>query len=224
MQDVMPWETYDEITDLLREWKIEKAENTANLYLATNPYNLNAYMWLIDVFMNTWKFNKVHKILDFLIKSNKVFYQWSNAFFYYLKAVVLLEESENNNWKTNFQKVLEALAFINKAIKIELSKNKQLNPEYARIKLIINMFLWDFKENIEIVKKLCFEDKIIIPEIIILWIETAEKINNIDLIKKLILLYETNIDEIQHYLSTVWEWEKIVEYNKLINKYRNLII
>ena len=222
----MIWEIYEEIINLLKKWKEQEAENLANLYLSTNPYNLEAYMWLIDIFMNTWKYKKVHKILDFLIKSDKTFYHWTNAFFYYFKAVVLLEESNylEKNIATNFETLLEALAFVNKAIKIELKKYNQLNPEYARIKLIINLFLWDFEKNIKIVKKLCFEDKIIVPEIIILWIETAEKINDIDFIKKLILLYETNIDNIQYYLSTVWEWERIVEYNKIINSYRNLVI
>ncbi len=221
----MIWEIYDEITNLLKKkWKEKEAENLANLYLSTNPYNLEAYMGLIDIFMNTWKYKKVHKILDFLIKSNKTFYHWTNAFFYYFKAVVLLEESSLENNVMNFETLLEAQNLIERAIKIEKKKYNQLNPEYARIKLIINLFLWDFEKNIKIVKKLCFEDKIIVPEIIILWIETAEKINDIDFIKKLILLYETNIDNIQYYLSTVWEWERIVEYNKIINSYRNLVI
>jgi len=216
----MIWETYKEIERLLVKWKQQEAENLANLYLATNPYNIDAYMGLIDIFMNQKKYDKVNKILDFLIKSDKTFYQWTKAFFHYFKAIVLLESNNENNLFI----YLKALSFINKAINIELKKFNRLNPEFARIKLIILFPIWEYQKWLNIVKKILFKDKVIIPEIIILWIEIAEELNNIDLIKKLVLLYETKYDEIQNYLTIVWEQEKIVEYNKIINLCRNNLV
>jgi len=118
MKKISFWPIWNEIQKVREnEWK-DEAIKLANNYLSQDPYNIEAYMQIIDIYYVLWELEKAEKPIDFIL-ANNLEGEWIDKWLLnYIKAVLL---SERTQWT-------EAKQYIKIAIKYNIS-----NLEYKRL-------------------------------------------------------------------------------------------
>jgi len=135
MKNISFWPIRDEIQRIREtKWK-QEAIKLANEYISKDPFNVQAYMQLIDMYYVLWEIEKAEKPIDFILSKNIQGVDMS--LLYYIKAVLLSERTE---W-----------IWAKKYIKIAIKKNEN-NLEYKRLLATIEFWSWNKSEWYNLLK------------------------------------------------------------------------
>jgi len=196
---------WDEIQKVREnEWR-QKAINLANSFLAKDPYNIEAYLQIIDIYYTLWELEKAEKPIDFIL-ANNLEKEWVDKWLlYYIKAVLL---SERTDW-------IKAKEYIKKAVKI----NNQ-NPEYKRVFATIEFWSWNKQRAYEILKNILEENGVndadILLDIVNMWVNLWYN----EEAKKYVKMYYEKNNEISFFSKSKSYYDKKMENFKqlLFNK------
>jgi tetratricopeptide (TPR) repeat protein len=142
MKKISFWPIWDEIQEVrLKEWN-KKAIEIANYYIWKNPFDIQPYLQLMDIYYVMWELGKAEKPVDFILSqklSNEVL---DLTLMYYIKAVLLSERTE---W-------MEAKKYIKLALK------NSNNPEYKRLFANIEFWSWNKTQGYFLLQEIINED------------------------------------------------------------------
>ncbi len=143
MKKISFWNIWEDIQNVREvKWK-QEAINLANKYISKDPFNVQAYMQLIDIYYVIWDLEKAEKPIDFILSKN---IEWvDNSLLHYVKAVLLSERTE---WE-----------LAKKHIKIALKEN-DTNLEYQRLLSTIEFWSWNKTEWYDLLKDVLEKDMI----------------------------------------------------------------
>ena len=118
------WDEIQKVRE--KEWN-QKAIELANYYISKDPFEIQPYLQLMDIYYVMWELEKAEKPVDFIlsqkISSNLINYN----LMFYIKAVLL---SERTQWE-------DAKKYIKLALKNED------NVEYKRLLASIEFWSWN---------------------------------------------------------------------------------
>jgi tetratricopeptide (TPR) repeat protein len=194
---------WDEIQKVrMKEWK-QAAINLANEYLAKDPFKIEAYLQLIDIYYVMWELEKAEKPIDFILK-NKISHQGIDlGLLYYVKAVLL---SERTQWQ-------EAKKYIKKA----LSYN-ETNPEYKRLLAMIEFWSWNKTRWYELIKELVSQLDFYDADILLDAVNMAFKLWYIQEAKRYVDLYFENKANISFFSKDKSFYDKKMNDFKIVLK------
>jgi len=109
-----------------KEWN-QKAIELANHYIWKNPFEIQPYLQLMDIYYVIWDLEKAEKPVDFILSQKISSEILDLSLLYYIKAVLLSERTEWNKAK--------------KYIKLALRKSDNL--EYKRLLASIEFWSWN---------------------------------------------------------------------------------
>ena len=196
---------WDDIQKIREEEGRQQAINLANKYLLSDPYNIEAYLQIIDIYYTMWELEKSEKPIDFIL-ANNLEKEWVDKWLlYYIKAVLLSERTE---WK-------HAKNYIKKALKIN-----NYNPEYKRVLSTIEFWSWNKERAYEILKWIIDENGVndadILLDIVNIWLNLWYD----EEAKNYVNLYYEKKDEISFFSKSKSYYDKKMENFKqvLFNK------
>ena len=205
MKKISFWQVWDDIQKVREEKGKKEAINLANEYLLSDPYNIEAYLQIIDIYYVMWELEKAEKPIDFIL-ANNLEREWVDKWLlYYIKAVLLSERTE---WE-------QAKDYIKKAIRTNYK-----NPEYRRLFSTIEFWTGNKERAYNILKWIIDEywvkDADILLDIVNIWISLWYTNDA----KKYVSLYYSKKDEISFFSKSRSYYDKRMENFKevLFNK------
>jgi len=201
MKKVSFWPIWDEIQKVREKEWFESAIKLANEYIAKDPFNIQSYMQLIDMYYLIGDFEKAEKPIDFVLSKNintDVIDKW---ILYYVKAVLLVEKTQWTEAK--------------KYIKLALKENGD-NLEYNRLLAIAEFWSWNKSKWYELLKTIINK----FPydaEILLDWVTMALTLGYVDDAKEFVNLY------FEH-RNNMWFFAKSKSYyDKKMNDFKKVL-
>lgn len=136
MKKISFWSIWDEIQKVRENKGKKEAIDLANEYIVKDPFNVQAYMQLIDIYYLMWELEMAEKPIDFILSKN--IQGIDISLLHYVKAVLL---SERTDW-----------LWAKKHIKLALKKNAD-NLEYQRLLSTIEYWSWNRTKWYELLKQ-----------------------------------------------------------------------
>lgn len=143
MKKVSFWNIWEEIQNVRETKGKQEAIKLANEYISKDPFNIQAYMQLIDIYYVMWDLSKAEKPIDFILSKN--IQGIDKSLLYYVKAVLLSERTE---W-----------IWAKKYIKLAIKENPN-NLEYQRLLSTIEFWSGNKNKWYDLLKDLLKKDMI----------------------------------------------------------------
>ena len=202
MKKISFWPIWDEIQKVRqKQWK-QAAIALANDYLAKDPFNIEAYLQLIDIYYVMWELEKAEKPIDFILK-NQISHPGIDLWLLcYVKAVLL---SERTQWQ-------QAREYIKKALKYN-----DTNPEYRRLYAMIEFWSWNKSKAYEVIKELVENMEFYDADILLDAVNMALKLWYVQEAKKYVDLYFENKDKISFFSKSKEYYDrKMTDYKYVL--------
>ena len=198
MKKISFWPIWDEIQKIRESKSKEEAIKLANYYLSKDPYCIEAYMQIIDMYYIMWELEKAEKPIDFIL-ANKLEGKWiDKSLLNYIKAVLLSERTE---W-------LEAKKYIKEAIKLNPD-----NLEYKRLFATIEFWSWNKNKGYLLLKEI-LKDFYKDADIILDAINMALNLWYIEDAKEIVKMYFEKKNEISFFSRSKNYYDKKMETYK----------
>ena len=199
MKKVSFWQIWDDIQEVRkRKWNKE-AIDLANFYIWKNPFDLQAYLQLMDIYYVMWELEKAEKPLDFILSQKISDKSLDLNLMYYIKAVLL---SERTQWT-------EAKKYIKLALKISN------NPEYIRLLANIEFWSWNKTRWYNLLQDV-LENHISDADILLDWVTMALSLWYKEDAKEYVSLYFKNKEKISFFSKSKSYYDKKMQDFKTI--------
>lgn len=183
------WDDIQNIRD--NEWA-KKAIIVSNEYISKDPYNVQAYMQLIDIYYSLWELEKAEKPIDFLLSFNLQGSSVEETLLHYVKAVLL---SEKTKWED-----------AKKHIKLSLKKVPE-NLEYKRLLSTIEFRSWNKTKWYSLLKDV-LDNWFLDPDILLNWINMSLSLGFFDDAKKYVNIYFEKRENIKFFSKNKSYYDK----------------
>lgn len=199
MKKISFWPIWDEIQNIReKQWK-QEAVKLANEYIAKDPFNIQSYMQLIDIYYIMWELEKAEKPIDFILSKN--IQGIDISLLHYVKAVLLSERTE---W-----------IWAKKHIKIAIKENVD-NLEYKRLLAIIEFWSWNKIVWYKLLKDVLNKDRID-PDILLDGISIALSLWYVQEAKDYVNIYFNKRDEISFFSkSKAYYDKKMLDFKEVL--------
>lgn len=182
---------WDEIQKVRKtEWN-QKAIELANYYIWRNPFEIQPYLQLMDIYYVMWDLEKAEKPVDFILSQKISSDMLDLSLMFYIKAVLL---SERTQWD-------EAKKYIKLALK------KSDNIEYKRLLASIEFWSWNKTRWYELLQDI-IDEHISDADILLDGVTMALSLNQKEDAKKYVDLYFKNKNSISFFSKSKSYYDK----------------
>ena len=191
MKKISFWDIWDEIQKVRKtEWN-QKAIELANYYIWKNPFEIQPYLQLMDIYYVMWDLEKAEKPVDFILSQKISSDMLDLSLMFYIKAVLL---SERTQWD-------EAKKYIKLALK------KSDNIEYKRLLASIEFWSWNKTRWYELLQDI-IDEHISDADILLDGVTMALSLNQKEDAKKYVDLYFKNKNSISFFSKSKSYYDK----------------
>ncbi len=191
MKKVSFWHIWDEIQELRkREWN-QKAIELANYYIWKDPFEIQPYLQLMDIYYVMWDLEKAEKPVDFILSQKISSDMLDLSLMFYIKAVLL---SERTKWD-------EAKKYVKLAL-----KNSD-NLEYKRLLASIEFWSWNKTRWYDLLKDI-IDEHISDADILLDWVTMSLSLWYKKDAKKYVDLYFKNKKNISFFSKSKSYYDK----------------
>ncbi len=200
MKKISFWDIWDEIQKVREiKWN-QKAIELANYYIWKDPFEIQSYLQLMDIYYVMWDLEKAEKPVDFILSQKISSDMLDFSLMFYIKAVLL---SERTQWD-------EAKKYIKLALK------KSDNIEYKRLLASIEFWSWNKTRGYELLQDI-IDEHISDADILLDGVTMALSLNKKEDAKKYVDLYFKNKNSISFFSKSKSYYDKkMVDFKTIL--------